>query len=108
METVLINNSYVCVCICACEKECVLRVRGCEKNVVSNFTSCNHKYFISDINENFSIYFGKDMINLQCICKQFFLYSILSVRITDFFYLFFFLTMNCRKLVLFLCYRFLL
>lgn len=90
METVLINNSYVCICVW--EKECMLR--GCEKNVVSNFISCNHKYFISDINKNFSIIFGKDMINLQSICKQFFLYSFCSVPITEFILLFFFITMN--------------
>lgn len=69
-----------------CEKECVLRERGCEKNVVSNFISCNHKYFISDINKNFSIYFGKYMINLQCICKQSFLCSICAVTITEFYF----------------------
>lgn len=90
METVLINNSYVCVYVC--EKECVLRVRGCKKNVVSNLISCNHNYFISDINENFSIYFRKDVINLQCICKQSFLYNICYVTIiaASFFFLFFF------------------
>lgn len=65
-----------------------MKVRGCEKNVVSNFISCNHEYFISDINENFSIYFGKDMINLQCICKQSFLYSNCSVTIAASLFLF--------------------
>lgn len=72
-------------------------LRGCEKNVVSNFISCNHKYFISDINKNFSIIFGKDMINLQSICKQFFLYSFCSVPITEFILLFFFYYHELRK-----------
>lgn len=78
METVLINNSYVCVYMCVRKSVCWERL---QKNVVSNLISCNHKYFISDINENFSIYFRKDAINFQCICKQPFLYNICSVTI---------------------------
>jgi len=70
----------MCVCICVCERVCAERER-LQKNVVSNLISCNHKYFISDINENFSIYFRKDAINFQCICKQPFLYNICSVTI---------------------------
>lgn len=87
------------------KKERVLRVRGSKKNVVSNLISCNHKYFISDINENFSIYFRKDVINLQRICKQSFPCNICSVTIIavsffSYFFLFTFLTVNCGTLVL--------
>lgn len=80
METVLINNSYVCVYVCV-KKSVYWEWEAAKKNVVSNLISCNHKYFILDINENFSIYFRRNVINLQCICKQSFLYNICSVTI---------------------------
>lgn len=92
METVLINNSYVCVYVCV-KKRCIESARLQKKNVVSNLISCNHKYFILDINENFSIYFRKNVINLQCICKQSFLYNICSVTIIAASFLFF---LNCE------------
>ena len=93
METVLINNSYVCVYVCAKKSAC-WEWEAAKKNVVSNLISCNHKYFISDINENFSIYVRKDVINLQHICKQSLLYNICSVTlIVASFFSFFF---NCE------------
>lgn len=55
METVLINNSSMCICA---EKGCVQRKRGvregemaaAKNNVESNLISCNLTYFILGIN----------------------------------------------------------
>lgn len=67
----------MCVYMCALKRVCVGSER-LQKDVVSNLISCNHKYFISDINENFSVYFRKDVINSQRICEQSFLRNICS------------------------------